>query len=206
MKKIIATAMLLLMAAAMLSAGAKEEAIQSLDNAKIMLGKDDFAGAQNEIDYAQTKIAEILAEQLLPFIPEAPAGFRLEEKNAKALGSAGAILGSANSIMATAKYSRGDAELNLTISSGGVLGQAGGLLGGIASMFGGLSVGSGAKTIRVKGYTGTQEFDPDEESGTLSIQVGEKISVIVEAHGIGDAGLMIAIAEAVDLARLESSF
>ncbi|NMD12184.1 MAG: hypothetical protein GYA77_01405, partial [Candidatus Cloacimonetes bacterium] len=80
------------------------------------------------------------------------------------------------------------------------------LLGGIASMFGGLSVGSGAKTIRVKGYTGTQEFDPDEESGTLSIQVGEKISVIVEAHGIDNADIMTATAEAVDLARLESSF
>ena len=59
MKKIIATAMLLLLVAAALFAGAKEEAIQSLDNAKIMLGRDNFAAAQNEIDYAQTKIAEI---------------------------------------------------------------------------------------------------------------------------------------------------
>jgi len=202
MKKLLLTLSVILLAV-MLAAQA-EEAISSLDAAKELIKNQQYVKAQDEINFALAKINEILAEELLKFIPENPEGFKLEDKDAQALGAAGAILGSANSIAATGDYSKGDASFKLTISVGGVLGQAGGLMG-MAAMFGGMNAGGG-KTIRVLGYSGTQEYDKGEKTGTLTIQVGDKITVMVEGDEIDNADLLKSLAEKVDLAKLEKSF
>lgn len=205
MRKILVLSLMLVFALALLAETPKEEAIKSLDNAKALLGKDDFVKAQAEIDYAVSKISEVLAEQLLKYIPDAPAGFKLEDKEATAMGQAGAIIGSTNGITAKGTYSKGDASIDLTIMIGGIMGKTAGLAG-LASMFGGVNLGGGSKTVRIKGYSGNQEYDKDNESGTLSIQVGEKITVMLDGNNIENTDILKTIAEAVDLAKLETSF
>ncbi len=202
MKKIFTITLLLVLALGLMAETAKEEALKSLDNAKALIQKDDLAKAQEEINYAISKLSEIQAEALLKYIPEAPAGFTLEEKNSQALGQAGAIIGGADAIMATATYKKDDSELDLSINIGGVLGQTGGLMG-LASMFGGVA---GGKTVRVKGFSGTQEYDKDDKSGSLTIKVNDRITVIVGGDEIENADLMKVIAEAVDLEKLSKAF
>ena len=203
MRKILILAAIMLLTLNLFAENPRDEAIQSLDNAKQLLQKDQYVQAQDEINFALSKISEILAEQLLKFIPEAPAGFKLEDKDSQALGQAGAIIGGANTITATATYTKDDAELKLQIMIGGSLGGSSGLMG-LATMFGGM--GNAGKTVRVKGYNGNQQFDKDESSGTLTVNVGSKITVMVTGEDIDNPALMTAIAEAVDMATLEKSF
>ncbi len=203
MKKIVIFALMLLVALGLFAQTAKEEAIESLDTAKAMLAKDSLTEAMDEINYAVSKISEIQAEELIKFIPDAPEGFTLEEKDSQSMGQAGAIVGSANSIIATANYTKDDTDIDLTITVGGVLGKTGGLMG-MASMFGGSGMGS--KTVRVSGYTGNQEYDKGDDSGTLTVQVGDNITVMVEGDEIEDADILKTFAELIDLPLLERSF
>lgn len=204
MRKILLLAALLLLALNLLAEDPAKEAIASLENAKSLLGKGEYVQAQDEINFALAKINEILAEELLKYIPENPEGFKLENKEAQNLGAAGAIIGGANSISATGSYTKGDASFNLTIAVGGVLGKSGGLMG-MAAMFGGMNAGGG-KTVRVQGYSGNQEYDKGEKTGTLTLQVGDKITVVVEGTDIDNADLLKQLAEKLDLTKLQKSF
>ena len=204
MKNIILLIIAVVFATTCLMATPKEEAIESLGEAKNLIQADSYVKAQEELNYALAKISEILAEELVKYIPESVPGLDFDEKEGQSLGSAGAIIGSANSIVATGKYSKGDVSIDLTITVGGVAGQAGGLMG-LASMFGGMSTSTG-KTVRVNGYSGNQEFDKDEGSGTLTISVGSKITVMVSGDGMTTADLLKTVAEKVDMAKLEKSF
>jgi hypothetical protein len=189
---------------------AKDEAIQSLDSAKKYLQSDNYSKAQDEINYASGKISEILSEMLVTYIPDAPAGYTQDEKNAAGLGNMGAMFGSANSVAATGKYSStkedsdgNTPELTLTISVGGVMGGASGLAA-LGQMFSGYGSGTASKTIRVAGYSGTQEFSDGD--GTLTVQVGQKISIIVEGSALSSADIMKNLVEKIDLAKLEKAF
>ncbi|MBW6513496.1 MAG: hypothetical protein K0B87_01935 [Candidatus Syntrophosphaera sp.] len=203
MKKFFSIAILLLAVLGLMAQSPKQEALQSLDNAKAMLNQDNLVKAQDEINFALAKISEILAEQLEKYIPDAPAGFTQNSKESQSMGQAGAIVGSANSIIANASYSKDDMDIDLSITVGGVLGQTGGLMG-MAKMFGGM--GGSGKTIRVGGYTGNQDYDKGNKSGTLTIQVGNNITVMVEGDDIEDPEILKTFAELIDLAKLEKSF
>lgn len=204
MKKLLIMTMLLLLVFTLSAQAAKQEALQSLDSAKALINKGDYMKAQEEMSYAQAKISEIVAEDLLKHIPEKPQGFVFESKEANSLGQAGAIIGSANSVAAMGHYTKDDASFDITITMGGVMGQAGSLMSGLASMFGGMATGS--SQVRVKGYTGTQEFDKEDKSGSLTIKVGNKISVIITGDEITNPDLLKTLAEQVDLGLLEKSY
>jgi hypothetical protein len=204
MKKLIVLILISILALGLAAQSAKQEALQSIDDAKAMINSNQLAKAQEELNYAITKISEILSEELLKFIPDAPAGYTLEDRSAQSLGQAGVIIGSANAIAASGNYSKGDSSLELSITVGGLVGQAGGLMG-LAAMFGGMT-GSNTKSLRVSGYNATSEYDATGKSGTLTIKVGEKITVMVEGEDIDSADMLKTLAEKVDLAGLEKAF
>lgn len=182
---------------------AKQEAISSLDAAKALIAKDDFVNAKQEINYALAKLSEIQAETLILFIPNAPAGFTQDDKNSQSMGEAGAILGSAHSVTATGNYSKDDIYITLTITVGGMMGQSGGLMG-LASMFSGMVPGS--KTIKLGSYTGNQQFEKGDKSGTLTIQVGKNTTVNIQGEGIDNPDILKTFADLIDLPKLEKSF
>ncbi len=204
MKKVLGIAILLMLIMSMAAQNAQREALDSLENAKGFITKGDLLKAQEELNYAQAKISEIIAEDLLKHIPEKPKDFTFESKEASSLGQAGAIIGSANSVAALGHYSKGNATFELSITMGGAIGQTGNLMSGLAAMFGGMATGT--SQVRVKGYTGTLDYDRENDSGTLTITVGPKISVIVTGEDIKSADDLKALAEQVDLALLEKSF
>lgn len=210
MKKLSLLTLLVFLTVILIAQTPKEEAMQSLDNAKKYLQSDNFPKAQDEINYATSKINEILSEMLVKYLPDAPTGYRVDEKNASGLGGAGAILGSANAVMAVGKYSASKenpdgsvSDMTLTISLGGILGKASGLAA-LGQMFSGYGMGTSTKTIRVGGYSATQEFSSG--TGKLSVQVGEKISVMVEGESLSNPDIMKSLVEKIDLAKLEKAF
>src|SRR5512133_3928041 len=164
MKRTAIIVLLMVFILGLMAQTAKDEAIQSLENAKKLIAQDNYTKAQDEINFASSKISEILSEQLVKYLPDAPAGYKVEEKNAQGLGQMGGMMGSANAITAVGRY-RANAEdadgntseLTLTISIGGLLGKTAGFAA-LGQMFGGAGSGTGSKSIRVGGYTANQEF------------------------------------------------
>jgi hypothetical protein len=166
----------------------------------------NYVKAQDEINFALAKLSELLAEDLIKFIPDAPAGWTQGEKSSTGLGQMGGIMGSANAITATADYSKGDeTTAKVTISVGGFIGKSAGLMG-LGAMYGGNSGGNNSKSIRISGYTGTNEYNTEDKDGKLTVQVGEKISVNIEGYNLDNAEVLKAFANKIDLAKLEKAF
>ncbi len=208
MKQTILTILLIVVTCMMFAEGAADEALQSLDNAKSMIQQKNYTKAQDEINFALSKISEIQAEELIKFIPDAPTGWTQNDKNSSGLGQAGAIMGSANAITAKGEYSKGDEQtVSLTISVGGFLGKSAGFMGLGALMGGSSSSGNkNSKSIRIAGYTGTNEYDAENKNGTLTLQVGEKTSINIEGNDLENAEVLKAFANKIDLAKLEKAF
>ncbi|HCM16357.1 MAG: hypothetical protein WCY87_03425 [Candidatus Cloacimonadales bacterium] len=204
MKKSIMLFLIFAISVGLCAQSAKQEALQSLDQAKNLINQNNLLKAQDELNYAQSKLGELLSAELLKFIPDAPTGFVLEDRQAANLGQAGAIIGSANAISANGMYTKGDADFDLSITVGGLVGQSGGLAG-LAALFGGMST-SNTRNTRIKGYNATVEYDGSELSGTLTIKVGEKITVIVQGDDIENTDMLNTLAETIDLAGLEKAF
>lgn len=204
MKKILILLLVTVFSLGIFAQSAKSEALGSLNTARSQIDSGQYLKAQEELNYAQAKISEILSEELIEFIPSAPAGFTLQDKSAQSLGQAGAIIGSANSIAATGNYTKGNTELDLTIMVGGVTGQVAGLVG-LAAMFGGLT-DAGTKTVRINGNNATMEYDKNDKSGSLTIKVGEKMSVIVSGENLSNSDEMKTLAEKVDYDALLKKF
>jgi hypothetical protein len=141
---------------------------------------------------------------LVKYLPDAPTGYNVDTREAVNLGAAGAWVGSANSLAAEGDYSaESGSSLKVTISVGGLLGQTAGFAA-MGQMWGG--AGTGSTSVRVKGYTGTLEFDQENRSGTLTIKVGDDTSVMVEGYDIASGDVLKALAEKIDLSNLEKKF
>ncbi len=205
MKNVILPIFLLLAMSLLIAQPAADEAIQSLENARLQIEQKNWAKAQEELDFARTKLSEIQAEELLKYIPEAPQGWTLEDKNSTGLGSMGSLVGGVAAITATGEYANLDeGQINLTISVGGILGQTANLAA-LGQLYGG-AAGKGSKAIRIGSYNGTQEFDSDAREGRLSLQVGSRVSINLEGYNISNSSVLSDLLEKIDLAKLEKSF
>ncbi|MBW1635090.1 MAG: hypothetical protein JRC87_05555 [Deltaproteobacteria bacterium] len=185
------------------------EAIDSLSTARTFVEKGKYNKAIEEINYALAKINELTASGLIKFIPDPPSGFTLDNKQSQGSGTGASIAGSAG---ASAAYSDAKgSHLNLNIAIGGITGKMGSLAA-LGQMFAGMAQqqggGGGEQTrqIRVKGYTGTEIFNNQNRSGTLSFQVGDKTSVTIEGTDIDSPDILKQLAKNMDFASLEENY
>lgn len=183
-----------------------QEAISSLQTAQGLIKSGDTAKAIEEINFALSKLNEVTASGMIKFIPAAPKGFKLESKSSQGMGQGAMAVGNAG---AEGEYSgANEASVKITIATGGVTGKLGSLAS-FGAMFAGISQnssGSGSKSVRVKGFTGTLTFDADNKSGSLSLQVGEKTSVNIEGSNIDNENVLKSFAEIMDLTGLSKAF
>ncbi len=184
----------------------QEEAMDSLATAKTFVEKGNYNKAIEEINYALAKINELTAEGLIKFIPEPPPGYTLDNKQSQGTGAGAAIAGNAG---ASANYSNPDgASINLNIAIGGMTGKMASIAA-FGQMFAGLAAtgeGSQSKQIRVQGYTGTEMYNNQQKSGTLTFQVGAKTSVTIEGNSIESSGILKQLAKNIDFAGLEKNY
>lgn len=207
MKKLILPAALtLLLSINSYAEDIQTEAVESLTTAQTFVSDGNYKKAIEEINYALAKINELTATELLKYIPEAPKGYTLTNKQSQGVGAAASIAGTAG---ATADYSHSDGgNINLTISIGGITGKMASIAA-LGSIFAGLSQESGVgqtRQIRVQGYTGTELYNANDQTGTLSFQIGEKTSVTFEGSGIQSADALKTLAKSFDFAGLEKNY
>ena len=182
------------------------EAVDSLATAQKFVADGNYNKAIEEINYALAKVNELTATELLKYIPEAPDGYTLINKQSQGVGAAASIAGTAG---ATAEYSHTDGgTINLNVAIGGMTGKMASIaaLGTIFAGLGQEAGGGKTRQIRVQGYTGTEMFNSDTQSGTLSFQVGEKISVTFEGNSIQSADTLKTLAKSFDFAGLEKNY
>lgn len=184
----------------------QEEAVESLTTAQKFVSDGNFKKAIEEINYALAKINELTATELLKYIPDAPEGYTLINKQSQGVGAAASIAGTAG---ATAEYSYSDGGIiNLNIAIGGVTGKMASIAA-LGSLFAGLSQETGVgqtRQIRVQGYTGTELYNSNDQTGTLSFQIGDKTSVTFEGSGIQSAESLKKLAQSFDFAGLEKNY
>ncbi len=207
MKKIILPAALtLLLSINSYAENIQTEAVDSLTTAQTFVSDGNYKKAIEEINYALAKVNELTATELLKYIPEAPEGYTLNNKQSQGVGAAASIAGTAG---ATADYSHSDGgNINLTISIGGITGKMASIAA-LGSIFAGLSQETGVgqtRQIRVQGYTGTEIYNGNDQTGTLSFQIGEKTSVTFEGSGIQSAEPLKTLAKSFDFAGLEKNY
>lgn len=196
----------LLLASTCYANDTQSEVIDSLGTAQKLVKDGSYAKAIEEVNYALAKINELTAESVVKYIPEAPPEFTLVNKSSQGVGTGMAFAGSAG---ANAQYtSDAGASLDLNIAIGGVSGQVGSLAG-LATMFAGMSQDPSmgeTRQVRINGYTGTQIFNAAQRSGSLTFQVGPKITVSIEGESVDSVDAMKALAKNMDFAGLEKSF
>jgi hypothetical protein len=181
----------------------RQEALNSLDTARVFIEKDNYKKAVEEINYALAKINELTAERLLQFIPDPPPGFTLLSKNSQGLGQGAAVIGNAG---AQASFQGpSDESINLQISIGGITGQMGSLAT-LGSLFAGMSPQSSVKSIRLQGFTGTLQYDESLRKGNLTLQVGDKTSVILQGSNISDPEILKELVAGIDLTALATNY
>lgn len=207
MKKIlIPLALSLCVALPSYAQNVQDEAIESLTTAQRLVKEGNYNKATEEINYALAKINELTAAALLKFMPDPPDGYSLVDKNSQGVGAGGAIAGNAG---ATASYSDSKgATLELNIAIGGMTGKMAGLVA-FGSMFAGLSQDAGGgqtRQVRMQGYTGTETFNANSMSGTLTFQVGQETSVTITGGNIDSAEILMQLAKNIDLSGIEKSF
>ncbi len=181
----------------------RQEALNSLGTARNFIEKENYKKAVEEIHYALAKIHELTADKLLQFIPDPPAGYTLLTKTSQGLGQGAVIIGNAG---AQATF-QGPAEESITlqISIGGITGQIGSLAA-LGSIFAGMSPQMVSKSIRIQGFTGTLLFDENLKKGTLTLQVGDKTSVILQGANIPDPEILKNFAAGIDLTALADNY
>lgn len=209
-KKIMAVLVLAAGITTSIYADAKDEAMESIDSAKEMITAQDYAKAIEELNFAITKLNEMQSSKLLKYLPKELAGYKISGDGAKTVSNA--ILG-ANTTIATVEFEApsqikiegSDEEyesstITVNITVGGILGQA----AAMANMY---SVSDNKTTaVRIKGYKGNINFQKENNSGTLMLQIGEKITVTVEGSSILSGDLLKAAVEKMDLKALEKEF
>lgn len=182
------------------------EAVDSLATAQKFVTDGNYNKAIEEINYALAKINELTATELLKYIPEPPEGYSLINKQSQGIGAAASLAGTAG---ASAEYTDSDGgNINLAIAIGGMTGKMASIAA-LGSIFAGLSqdaAGGQTRQIRVQGYTGTEMYSSDTQSGTLSFQVGEKISVTFEGNAIKSADTLKNLAKSFDFSGLEKNY
>lgn len=205
-KKLIPLVISLFLATNSYGQDAKTEAVDSLATAQTFVQNGNYNKAIEEINYALAKVNELTATELLKFLPEPPTGFTLINKQSQGIGTGASIAGNAG---ASADYSHSSgATVNLTIAMGGMTGNIANIAS-LGSLFAGFSQDPGlgqSKKVRVQGYTGTELYNPNDQTGSLSFQVGDKTSVIFDGSAIQSADILMELAKAFDFANFEKSF
>ncbi len=179
-----------------------QEAISSLSTAQTLIKQGNTAKAIEEINFALSKLNEVTASGMLKYIPAPPKGFTLDSKSSQGMGDGAMMVGNAG---AEAQYSgENEASVRITIATGGLTGKLGSLAS-FGAMFGGGGQASGSKSVRIKGFTGTMQFDTEGKSGTLTLQVGQKTSVTIEGSNVDSENILKSFAELMDLNGLSTA-
>lgn len=174
-----------------------DEITEQLEQAKSYYEEGDVGGAIGELEFAIQALRGRLNGQLLETFPAAPAGWTASDDDSDA-SAAMPMMG--NVVQRTYRKDGGDARIEARLMSGG------GFMQGLASMFMNpamLASQPNAKRIRIGRQNGVVIFDPADRSGQLMVDLGGKVSLMLEGSNLDGPEAMTGLAEGWDLEKVK---
>ena len=174
-----------------------DEITDQLEQAKSYYEEGDVGGAIGELEFAIQALRGRLNGQLLETFPPAPAGWTASDDDGNA-GAAMPIMG--NVVQRTYRKDGGDSRIEARLMSGG------GFMQGIASMFMNpamMAAQPNAKRVRIGKQNGVVIFDPADRSGQLMLDLGGKVSLMLEGSNLDGPEAMTALADGWDLEKVK---
>lgn len=171
-----------------------DEITEQIDQARSYYEEGDVSGAIGELEFAMQALRGRLSTALLETFPAAPAGWTAKDDDSGA--SAAMPMMGGNVVQRIYTQDGGDGRIEARLMSGG------GFMQGLASMFMNpamLAAQPHAKRIRIGRENGVVIFDPADRSGQLMVDLGGRISLMLEGSGLDGPEAMTGLVEAWDL-------
>jgi hypothetical protein len=171
-----------------------------LDQAKLYYGQGDIAGAIGELEFAMQELRGRLGAAYLATFPQPPAGWTLVPAEPEATSGAMPFLGGGNMLRREYRNTAGDASIDAQLMTGGSF------LQGLASMFMSpqvLAAQPGAKRVRIGRENAVATYDPAERTGQLMLDVGGKVSIMLDGKGLSGTEPLVDLASHWDIQKVK---
>ena len=175
-----------------------DEVSDQIEQAKTYYEEGDVGGAIGELEFALQALRGKLSGALLETFPAAPAGWTPVEGSGD--NSAAMPIMGGNMVERTYRQDGGDGQMEARLMTGG------GFMQGLASMFMNpamLAAQPNAKRVRFGRENGVVIYDPADRSGQLMIDLGGKISLMVEGSHLAGPEPMTTLVEGWDLKKVK---
>lgn len=174
-----------------------DEVTDQLDQARTYYEQGDVAGAIGELEFVVQALRGKLAAALKETFPPAPAGWTAQDADGG--GDPTGFLGG-NMIERGYRQDGGDGAMDARLMTGG------GFLQGMAAMMMNpqmLAAQPGARRIRVGRENGVVTYDATDRSGQLMLDLGGKVTLMIEGRGLPGPEPMVALVDSWDVARVK---
>ena len=175
-----------------------DEITEQIDQAKSYYEEGDVGGAIGELEFAMQALRGKLSAALLETFPAAPAGWTATDDNEGATAAMPMMGG--NVVQRTYSQEGGNGRIEARLMSGG------GFMQGLASMFMNpamLAAQPNAKRVRIGRENGVVIFDPAARSGQLMVDLGWRISLMLEGSNLDGPEPMTGLMEQWDLRKVK---
>ena len=195
MRPALAVALALVLAAPVRA----DSVTDQIDQAKQYYGEGDIAGAISELEFAMQELRGKLGTAYLATFPEPAAGWTLVPAEPEAASGAVPFPGGGNMLKREYRTAAGDASIEAQLMTGGSF------LQGWASMFMSpqvLAAQPNAKRVRVGRENAVATYDAAERTGQLMLDVGGKVSIMLDGKGIDGTEPLVELASRWDIRKV----
>lgn len=167
-----------------------------IDQARRYYEQGDIGAALGELEFAAQELKGKQSAAYLATFPAPAAGWILEDA---AQGETAAVPFLGNTTGRTYRAEGGEASIEAQVMGGGSLMQ------GLAAMFMNpqvLAAQPNARRIRVGRENAVATYDPAERSGQVMLDLGGKLTIMLDGKGLASADPMVELVNRWDLAKL----
>lgn len=189
-------AVLAVTALLMASGASADEVTDQIDAAKRYYGEGDLTGAIEELEFARQALQAKQGAAYLATLPPAPAGWSVQDTPASEQAAVVPFAGTALQRVYTENGGAGRIEAQLL--------TGGGFMQGLAAMLTNpqiLAAQPGAKRVRVGRENAVLTFDEGEKSGQLVMDLGGKLTLMLDGSALRSGDTLVSLANAWDVRR-----
>ena len=169
-----------------------------LDQARKDYEQGDLSTAIGDLEFAIQELRGKLSTAYLATFPPAPAGWTVQDEKPEE-SSATPFPGGGSVIKRTYRAATGEATIDAQLMTGG------GFLQGLAAMFMNpamLAAQPGAKRVRIGKDNAVVTFDPAAHTGQLMLDVGGKVTLMLDGKNLDSSDPLVQLANAWDIKKV----
>lgn len=159
-----------------------DDIVEAINEAVDAYNEKEYQEAIESLDYAKQLIQQMRSEGLMKYLPEALPGWESKSPKTQNMGMLGGMAGVSKEYLKT-----GQRRKRVTIS---IFGQSP-IMQGMMAMFNPMYAGSsGGKLQKIKRNKAIVKYNPDSNSGEISVLVKKKFIVTIKGSSVEKMELM----------------